>query len=474
MDGRYLRPISFALAMSVAVTVSAQRREPDIPAPTNDRLLRLADWVKAAAFHEPGAIDEWASRVGSWTSSQVSALWLDAYVLVQLMRNPSSAVFKVRPFGQSRSSVIRYTESQLYRMRVLACSAAGTIDYDIRCLPLSAALEGDEELRRVARLAETARTHGDRDNDVLRRAALLHADVAMLIPPAFEPIDSTRQPGPLRVRIQTADGVTLDLGQLAPHWELARMLLDNIRPAKGGRPAPARDNMVRLFYRATAAWMQAREQHDTVHLEHARAIFHNDPDILFLSGCQHEAYAAPSMQGAVQSMVVPDGMRANVPSPQSELRQAEGYFRGALAARPGMVEARLHYGRVLYLLERYAESAESLRAVAASTVDDELRYDAELFLGAVETALRHVDAAREAYTRAARLRPTAQTPRIALSELARRSGDREAAMREMQVVFNRTARERDDPWWRYFVSQARDADDLLENLRRPFRSDMSK
>jgi hypothetical protein len=48
--------------------------------------------------------------------------------------------------------------------------------------------------------------------------------------------------------------------------------------------------------------------------------------------------------------------------------------------------------------------------------------------------LRHVDAAREAYTRAARLRPTAQTPRIALSELARRSGDREAAMREMQVV----------------------------------------
>jgi hypothetical protein len=42
---------------------------------------------------------------------------------------------------------------------------------------------------------------------------------------------------------------------------------------------------------------------------------------------------------------------------------------------------RLHHGRVLYLLERYAESAESLRAVAASTVDDELRYDAELFLG---------------------------------------------------------------------------------------------
>jgi hypothetical protein len=112
--------------------------------------------------------------------------------------------------------------------------------------------------------------------------------------------------------------------------------------------------------------------------------------------------------------------------------------------------------------------------VTASTVDDELRYDAELFLGAAETALTHLDAARQAYASAARLRPTAQSPRIALSELARRSGDRGGAMREMQVVFDRTARERDDPWWRYAVSQARDANDLLANLRRPFRSDVSK
>jgi hypothetical protein len=59
------------------------------------------------------------------------------------------------------------------------------------------------------------------------------------------------------------------------------MLLDYIRPAKGGRPAPARDDMVRLFYRATAAWMQASEQHDTAHLDHARAIFPTIPTSFF-------------------------------------------------------------------------------------------------------------------------------------------------------------------------------------------------
>ena len=102
--------------------------------------------------------------------------------------------------------------------------------------------------------------------------------------------------------------------------------------------------------------------------------------------------------------------------------------------------------------------------------EDELRYYGELFLGAAETARRNFEAAREAYGRAARLYPEAQSPRIALSELARRLGDRGAAWREMQTIFERPASdaEPDDPWWRYFMVQARNADDLLEALRRPF------
>jgi hypothetical protein len=93
-------------------------------------------------------------------------------------------------------------------MRVLACVGAGTIDYDMRCLPLSAALERDEELREWP---------GWRDRANAWRSATMTFSGA---PRSFmrtcdahrprrEPIDSTRQPGPQRVRIQTSDGVTL-------------------------------------------------------------------------------------------------------------------------------------------------------------------------------------------------------------------------------------------------------------------------
>jgi hypothetical protein len=64
----------------------------------------------------------------------------------------------------------------------------------------------------------------------------------------------------------------------------------------------------------------------------------------------------------------------------------------------------------------------------------------------------------------------AQSPGLALSALARSRGDRDGALRELKRVFDLPAGvpERDDPWWTYYVAQARNADDLLEQMRRPF------
>ena len=44
--------------------------------------------------------------------------------------------------------------------------------------------------------------------------------------------------------------------QVAVHWEIARMLLDYVMPPAATVAAPGRDDMVRQWYRATAAWMQ--------------------------------------------------------------------------------------------------------------------------------------------------------------------------------------------------------------------------
>jgi tetratricopeptide (TPR) repeat protein len=432
------------------------------------RIDRVQLWLNAVMRHEPGSADDSAEVVASWSNAAIRTLWIDTSVIVQLMRTPKGLAFTVRAEGESRGQTIRYTPVQLRRMKAFACAASGRIG-DIDSVCGDAARELNPDLIRLNGLSRAAKFHGD-DNYLLRHGALLHADIAMLIPPPAEAMNSMPGPGPRRLRMQIADGLGVDLALVATHWELARMLLDDVRPAGATRPAPGRDEMVRLWYRATAAWMQWRENHDTVHLERARAIFPADADILFLSGCQRETYAAPPIQTALHSTALPTGFNFDLGSSKAELHQAEAFFRRALAANPSMPEGHLRFGHVLLLLEHFADATAELRLALGSTDDGLLRYYGQMFLGASEDAAGHVDAARVAFTEAAALYPMAQSPGLALSALARSRGDRDGALRELKRVFDLPAGvpERDDPWWTYYVAQARNADDLLEQMRRPF------
>ena len=68
----------------------------------------------------------------------------------------------------------------------------------------------------------------------------------------------------------------------------------------------------------------------------------------------------------------------------------------------------------------------------------------------------------------------AQSPLLALSQLARRYGDRGGALRAIDRLFaldEADRGEQDDPWWSYYVAQARDAEDLLETMRQPYVSE---
>jgi tetratricopeptide (TPR) repeat protein len=461
-----MRRAVLAVVLVLAGSGSGLGQMPDL------RMTRVEQWLKGVMDHEPGTTDQAAALVASWSAQGIRTLWIDANVIAQLMRDPRKSSFSVKAEHQPTSQPIRYSTVQLRRIQGLACAAAGNLTHPA-CVEIRAAASLDADLLRLSNLVAASRLAGD-DNFLLRRGALLHADIAMLMPDSAEPVSvSGLQGGPQRIRIQTSDGMALGIGQLAPHWELARMLLDFVRPPGAANPAPGSDEMVRLWYRSTAAWMQAHEQHDTDHLDRARAIFPNDADILFLSASQHEVYAGAPVQSALRAMPVPTGMRSDISSERTELHQAESFFRRAIAASPAMSEAHLRYGRVLFRLERYGEAISELHKALASIDDDDQRYYGELFLGAAETARRNIDAARGAYGRAAKLRPQAQSPRIGLSELARRLGDRGGAFRELQVVFDQPAIEAEltDPWWKYYVVQARNADDLLETLRRPFRHD---
>jgi tetratricopeptide (TPR) repeat protein len=339
-------------------------------------------------------------------------------------------------------------------------------------MAIGAGSELAPELRQLAVLVRTATLRGD-DNYILRRGALLHADVAILAPRSMEAAgDVGRSSGGLeRLRMEISDGQEVNLHQSAVHWEIARMLLDFVRPRGVDHADPGHDEMVRKWYRATAAWMQLREDHDRLHLDRARAIFPADPDILFLSACQRETYAGVPIQTAVRSAILPTGVTLDVGSERTELREAEGLFRRLLEIRSDHAEARLRYGRVLGALGKHAEAAMELRRAVADLTDRQLLYYAELFLGGEEEALGNRDAARVAYEQAAEISPMAQSPLLALSQLARRHADRRGALRAIERLFALSVEERtghDDPWWDYYVVQARDANDLLQAMEQPF------
>jgi tetratricopeptide (TPR) repeat protein len=468
-----MRPLALVLCCALlasAPSAGAQHRTPVEPV-ADARIDRLERWLKAVARHRPGQADRESIDVGSWSQPDLQALWIDVDVLVKLMRNPGSLRFSIRVPYQRTPQDIPYTKTQLGRIRAMACAAVGIVA-DPHCRENKASIDLDAELLRLSARAVAGKSRGDGDNYVLRRGALLHADVAMLVVRTpVEHITTRRYPplGPQRFKMEISDGQQIDFGQTAVHWEVARMVLDYVMPGGAGGPAPGRDEMVRQWYRATAAWMQSVEDHDTVHLDRAREIFPADPDILFLSGAQRDTYASSHIQSAVRSAVLPFGVSFALGSERAELRQAEGFFRRALAIKPDHVEARLRLGRALGILGRHADAARELGQALASLDEDVLRYYGTLFLGAEEEALGQHDAAFDAYHRAAALYPTAQSPWLALSQLARRRGDRAAALRALQQVFDLpTEADRDDPWWTYYVAQARNTDQLLEDLRRPF------
>ncbi|HEY6233845.1 MAG TPA: hypothetical protein VIW69_01915, partial [Candidatus Elarobacter sp.] len=182
---RRLLLVAFVVLASVASPAAADQSRPKDSDP---RLQRVEQWLNAVLHHQPGMDDAAAGQIGAWPNSDLRVLWVDASVLVQMMRSPRGLSFNVRQEGQSRPTPVRYTRDQFLRMRGLACAAAGTLT-EPTCVHVAApgdqhagaaaATQVDADLGELARRAETSRRSGDHDNYILRRAALLHTDIAL-------------------------------------------------------------------------------------------------------------------------------------------------------------------------------------------------------------------------------------------------------------------------------------------------------
>ena len=288
-----------------------------------------------------------------------------------------------------------------------------------------------------------AKTDPERANHILLRGAAFHADLARLIPE-----DTVRRSPNQKTAYIVSDGRWLGIRYISMHWQLGRALLDSVTPGPAASPG------VRAWYLQTSAdLLRLRQIAAAVeHYARARQIFPSDPVILFASGALHERFASAAMQAAAESIVESNRTSAAVSSARAELVKAERFFRDSLAQRPEHVEARVRRGRVLDDLGRHEEASEELRRAIADGATGPLLYLAELFLGCAEEASGRFDAARAAFEHASALYPNAQSPRLALSQIARRMGDRRAAQHELQMIARLPGdeRRREDPWWFYY------------------------
>jgi len=325
-------------------------------------------------------------------------------------------------------------------------------------------------------------------NDVRRRGALLHTDLALLLPEqaaAFKwkdalapfvsagPVGPGRAPvrGPLDSLVYSVDGQYLASEVESGHWPFASWLLAGVKPDASS------DEFGRLWYRAVAATFlyQYRLGNAAYHIGRARKVLPRDPIILFYAGAMHEALASPLVQNVQgrapsdryeymngQMISKPD---TGLPAERDQLQEAERHLREALkhGAPP---EAKLRLGRVTGRLGRHADAAPLLQQLVPPEGDARLAYLRELFLGTEYAALARVEEARASLERAAALFPTAQAPLIAMSDVCRRSGNRAAALEALRrVEALPDGPGRTDPWWDYYRSYAADAERQLAALR---------
>jgi tetratricopeptide (TPR) repeat protein len=449
------------LLVLAALVVVAVGDTPASPVPPQPRsalrlahdLPRLREWIDAVDRHIPDQADVAAIGVASWSRAQLEVLFLDVKALLQLITTPDRPRF---PGG-----VRAFTLPELQELQDLAVrEAQRVVDSPVKLRELAGA--------HLVILQLTAADARRAVNRLVKRATLLHTDIALLVPaaadrPAESPVPAQLSLLAPRPAAQVADGRQVGVTYYGAHWDFARLLLDQVTPE------PASDVTVRQWYRAVAALCASEHllAESDVHLARARQLFPADPEIVAASGRLHETYASSRIQHFLETGPHVDGPRALIGSSRSNLRQAETFFRKAVQLDGSFAGARLHLGRVAALQGHHEEAASELRRVAVTSGDSLTQYYAWLFLGVEEQSLGRPENARESFDHAAALYPRAQSPYLALSQLARHGGDRVGALRAIEQMLTLSAedRERGDPWWTYLAGSATDAQTLVSELR---------
>jgi len=386
---------------------------------------RLSSYLEAVNEHKPGTLDLPARLTGFMGEGDLDEVRTDFLALVAICKRELGRSVRTAPIVY-RGTVIPYPD-----------------------------------LRKLLGLTDDEATKGNA-NRVLQRAAILHADVAMLVIPLLP----GRTGCSARATLLVQDGSGVGTGCIGIHWTHARLLLDAVRPD------PGKDQIARLWYLATISYLLETGDFANANpqIERGRLLFPSDPAILFEHGYYHEGFASP----LIQTAALESG--ADMRGASVHLDEAEDLYRRAVKGNPEFVEARVHRGFVLSLLGQHRNAAEELRLAASTAAGLQLRYYAELFLGHAEESLGNRVTARDHYRQASALYPQAQSPLLALAMVARQLGDRASAQDAMrQVLALPQARSTEqDPWWAYYRWQNHGSQAVFAELHALLRDGLGK
>jgi len=419
------------LAACATVTLSAQT-EADRPAKFS-RLQRLEQWTAALERHRPGAADAALDAFNDWSPQDFGELKITFYSALQLVGDPTVRTFFRPPQPGGRAG------RQVFYSR--------------------------DELRDLLEVAKRLKPLGE--NHVLRRGAMLHMDAVVLRANG----DSRGGAGRSEffiLRFDDGQGLGNEdaLGQL----DFARFLLEWVRPdPEDFRPKPSDDDWVRRWYRTLIAYMLAQQHFNVQDAARGLELFQDDPEVLFFGGVLHETLAAENVQEPLRkSDRLRDGVR--VRSARGEMDLAEDLLRRAVKRNPSFAEARLHLGRVLVEQGQSKAALPELTQALSALQNQTLQYYGQMFLGRAAVETGDTVRARAAFERASQLAPAAQSPLMALSQLAYSRGDASEAAALLARVAELPALETDDPWWFYATAAGRffrlSHEDLVESLRR--------
>jgi|SRR5579862_2257303 len=381
--------------------------------------VRIGQWISAAGRHHPGEADDEASSIADWNSGTLAVTLSDVTGLLDLRRELcDKRIFIERPFRRSKFSI--NSINAIFGLRSDECD------------PLAA-------------------------NPILERGALLHTDIAMLVPVKTGSRGGIGQ----QTQIHQADGQVVDSHSNADHWRCARFLIEALAPR------PSQSEFARAWYRATTAH-QASGRHFAdaqPNLASALRLFPADPQLLLYAGVMHETFATDDIQSSAQDLVRA-GVFEGVVIKRSELTLAESLMRRAVQADNRLGEAHLRLGRVLGLEGRHVEAIRELVAAKSLTADRLLQYYDALFLALEQSATEDVAAARSSLDAAAALYPGVSSLLMAQSHLARSTGDLAGARASLDALLSHPMNSRpDDPWLQYDESDVRDAEALMSSMR---------